>query len=75
MSGRLPLFDGTQSTFRTVKLRGNRENCDVCSANPIQPIDYEQFCGMKASDKDFHLNVLDRCDRITVEHYRTIIDE
>lgn len=77
LSGRLLLFDGTQTTFRTVKLRGKRENCDVCSPDPkiTKLIDYEQFCGMKASDKDTHLNVLDRCDRITAEQYRTIIDE
>ncbi|KAG4079095.1 hypothetical protein HA402_001066 [Bradysia odoriphaga] len=77
LSGRLLLFDGTQTSFRTVKLRGKRENCDICSDTPkiTKLIDYEQFCGMKASDKDTNLNVLDRCDRITVEQYRAIVDE
>lgn len=77
LSGRLLLFDGTQTTFRTVKLRGKRENCDICSEAPsiTKLIDYEQFCGMKASDKDTELNVLDNCDRITVNEYNSIVQE
>lgn len=77
LSGRLLLFDGSQAAFRTVKLRGKRENCDVCSAKPTitKLIDYEQFCGMKASDKDSKLNVLENCDRITVNEYNAIVQE
>lgn len=77
LSGRLLLFDGTQTSFRTVKLRGKRENCDICSASPTitKLIDYEQFCGMKASDKDTKVNVLDNSDRITVNQYDSIVQE
>lgn len=77
LSGRLLLFDGTQTSFRTVKLRGKRENCDVCSSSPTitKLIDYEQFCGMKASDKDTKVNVLDNSDRITVNQYNSIVQE
>lgn len=75
LSGRLLLFDGTQTSFRTVKLRGKRENCEICSKTPTitKLIDYEQFCGMKASDKDTKLNVLDGVDRITVGQYNSIV--
>lgn len=75
LSGRLLLFDGTQTSFRTVKLRGRRENCDICSETPTitKLIDYEQFCGMKASDKDTKLNVLDDSDRITVNQYNSMV--
>lgn len=69
LSGRLLLFDGVQSTFRNVKLRGKSTNCDVC-AEPRKIstlIDYEQFCGMKASDKDFKLTLLPQNQRISVE--------
>lgn len=75
--GRLLLFDGSQTSFRSIKLRGKRENCNVCSNVPTitQLIDYEQFCGMKASDKDSKLNVLDENDRITVNEYNAIVQD
>lgn len=69
LSGRLLLFDGINSTFRNVKLRGKCSNCEVC----IEPrkitclIDYEQFCGMRASDKDLKLEVLPPNQRVSVE--------
>lgn len=69
LNGRLLLFDGVQSTFRNVKLRGKSNNCAVC-AEPRQLttlIDYEQFCGMKASDKDFKLDLLPQNQRVSVE--------
>lgn len=68
LSSRLLIFDGSETNFRTVKLRPRRPNCDICSEAPTltKLIDYEQFCGMKASDKETKLNVLEKCDRITV---------
>lgn len=69
LSGRLLLFDGVSSTFRNVKLRGKSSNCDIC----VEPrkittlIDYEQFCGMKASDKDLQLTLLSQHQRISVQ--------
>lgn len=69
LSGRLLLFDGINSTFRNVKLRGKSANCEVC----VEPrkitslIDYEQFCGMKASDKDMKLEILPESQRVSVQ--------
>ncbi|KAJ6638409.1 Adenylyltransferase and sulfurtransferase MOCS3, partial [Pseudolycoriella hygida] len=77
LSGRLLLFDGIQASFRNVKLRGKQQSCSVCSdmATITKLIDYEQFCGMKASDKDTKLNVLCEDDRITVSQYDSIVKE
>lgn len=71
LSGRLLLFDGSRATFRIVRLRGKRENCDVCSDKPIitHLIDYEQFCCMQASDKDFKLLLLNENERVTPYEY------
>lgn len=71
LSARLLLFDGSRTTFRTVKLRGRRVNCDVCSDKPIitRLLDYEQFCGMRASDKDFQLQLLEDEERVSVYEF------
>lgn len=47
------MFDGLDGTFRTIKLRGRQNKCPVCGDNPTitKLIDYEQFCGARASDK------------------------
>ncbi|XP_055305180.1 adenylyltransferase and sulfurtransferase MOCS3 [Sitodiplosis mosellana] len=69
LSGRLLLFDGINSTFRNVKLRRKSVNCEVC-AEPrkiTSLIDYEQFCGMKASDKDMKLEILPQNQRVSVQ--------
>ena len=75
LSGRLVIFDGGRGTFRTVRLRGKRERCDVCSEKPIitRLIDYEQFCGMRASDKDFKLNILEEKERISCKEYKNML--
>lgn len=74
LSGRLLLFDAARTTFRNVRLRGKQENCTVCSEYPTITtlIDYEQFCGMKASDKDTKLSILSADQRITVEELQQI---
>lgn len=69
LDGRLLLFDGLSSTFRNIKLRGKSMKCEIC----VEPrkikslIDYEEFCDMKASDKDFKLEWLPEEHRVTVE--------
>lgn len=70
LSGRLLLFDGINSTFRNVKLRGKSSNCEICvePRKISQLIDYEQFCGMRASDKDLKLELLPADQRISVQH-------
>jgi adenylyltransferase/sulfurtransferase len=47
------MYDGLDGTFRTIRLRGRQPTCPVCGDNPTitQLIDYEQFCGAKATDK------------------------
>lgn len=52
-SRKLLMFDGLDGTFRSVKLRGRQASCPVCGDNPTvtELIDYEQFCGARASDK------------------------
>lgn len=74
LSGRLLLFDATQTTFRNIRLRGKQEMCAVCSNQPTITglIDYEQFCGMRASDKDTKLTILPAEQRITVDELHQI---
>ncbi|XP_075168918.1 ubiquitin-like activating enzyme 4 [Haematobia irritans] len=75
MAGRLLIFDGARCQFRNIRLRAKRADCDVCSPNPMinHLIDYEQFCGMHASDKNTALNVLTSDQRLEVEDYRDIL--
>lgn len=53
LSGRMLLFDGYDTTFRCIRLRKKKLDCDVCGINPRikNLIDYEQFCGSAANDK------------------------
>lgn len=71
-SQRLLLFDGLQSTFRSITLRSRRANCEGCSEENMnkEKIDYEQFCGVSASDKDYALTILSPKDRIDVCDYQ-----
>ncbi|KAI4487439.1 PREDICTED: adenylyltransferase and sulfurtransferase MOCS3 [Polistes canadensis] len=75
LSGRLLVFDGIETRFRNINLRTKNPDCVICGKNPIikELIDYEQFCGAKANDKDPNLNLLKNEDRITVETYHHII--
>lgn len=74
LSGKLLLFDGLASTFRKITLRPKRKDCGVCSEQPTitKLINYEQFCGMKANDKDSGVQLLTENDRITVETYKSL---
>ena len=71
LSGQLLLFDGLETKFRNIKLRAKNVNCIICGEHPIlqKLIDYEQFCGSKANDKDLKLNLLKEEERISVEEY------
>ncbi|XP_043664642.1 adenylyltransferase and sulfurtransferase MOCS3 [Vespula pensylvanica] len=74
LSGRLLVFDGIETRFRNINLRTRNQECAICGKNPIikELIDYEQFCGAKANDKNPNLNLLKNEDRITVETYHHI---
>jgi adenylyltransferase and sulfurtransferase len=76
MSCRLLLYDGESCSFRNIKLRPKNKNCEVCGESPTitELIDYEQFCGMAATDKDTELKLLDSTERILVEMYDKDID-
>lgn len=77
LTGRLLLFDGLHAIFRNVRLRGKRDDCQICSATPTinELIDYEQFCGLRASDKDMQLEILLRDQRITAQDYHHMTNE
>jgi adenylyltransferase/sulfurtransferase len=51
MIGRMLLYDALEMSFTTIRVRKN-PNCVVCgiSADQVQLIDYEQFCGVPAHD-------------------------
>ena len=53
LSQRLMLFDAVDCTTRVIKLRGRQPSCPMCGDEPsiTQLIDYEQFCGARATDK------------------------
>ncbi|XP_012169453.1 adenylyltransferase and sulfurtransferase MOCS3 [Bombus terrestris] len=75
LSGQLLLFDGLETKFRKINLRAKNINCAVCGKHPTlhKLIDYEQFCGAKANDKDPKLNLLRTEERISVEEYNTTL--
>lgn len=69
LSGQLLLFSAESGTFRNIRLRGRNPGCDACGDAPTitSLIDYEQFCGTKATDKDTALKLLAREQRISPE--------
>ncbi|XP_076633964.1 ubiquitin-like activating enzyme 4 isoform X2 [Colletes latitarsis] len=75
LSGQLLLYDGLETKFRNINLRDKNVNCPVCGEHPtIQKlIDYEQFCGAKANDKDPKLTILKNEERISVEEYNATL--
>ncbi|XP_046567076.1 sulfur carrier protein adenylyltransferase-like [Haliotis rubra] len=74
-SQRLLLFDALDGMFRTIKLRPRQPQCPVCGDNPsiTQLIDYEQFCGARASDKEHALTVLHDTERISPKVYQEML--
>ena len=66
LSGKLLLYDALSCRFTSVKLRPRSKN-----ANDIEKlIDYEQFCGAKATDKEKDLDLLKENHRMTVLQYQ-----
>lgn len=74
ISGRLLLFDGTETKFHNVRLRPKNADCVICGQHPVirELIDYEEFCGAKANDKEPNLNLLRKEERISAEEYNEI---
>ncbi|XP_025152981.1 adenylyltransferase and sulfurtransferase MOCS3 isoform X1 [Harpegnathos saltator] len=73
-SERMLLFDAMETKFMNVRLRSKNTNCVVCGEHPVirELIDYEEFCGAKANDKEPNLKLLKKEERITVEEYNRI---
>ncbi|XP_068578006.1 adenylyltransferase and sulfurtransferase MOCS3 isoform X1 [Cebidichthys violaceus] len=72
----LVMFDAQDARFRSIKLRPKQAGCAVCGEKPTvtQLVDYEAFCGSAATDKCRKLNLLSRDQRITVQDYKSIMD-
>ncbi|XP_032356422.1 adenylyltransferase and sulfurtransferase MOCS3 [Etheostoma spectabile] len=72
----LVMFDAQDIRFRSIKLRPKQAGCAVCGENPTvsQLVDYEAFCGSAATDKCRKLNLLSKDQRITVQDYKSIMD-
>ncbi|KAK2145588.1 hypothetical protein LSH36_670g01043 [Paralvinella palmiformis] len=73
---RLLLFDALDGSFKAIKLRQKKDNCEVCGSSPsiTELIDYEQFCGTRATDKDKVLTILTPEERISVQDYQAIVE-
>lgn len=74
LNGRLLLYDASEATFRNVRLRDKNPECTICGKNPTvkKLIDYEQFCGSKANDKNPSLKILGNNERISVKEFNEI---
>jgi len=68
-SGKLFLFDGLEGRGRVVKLRGRREGQQV-----TRLIDYEQFCGSSATDKDGEVKLLPLAQRVKAGQLAEMMD-
>lgn len=66
LSGRMLILDALAGTFRTVKLRPRKEDA-VALIKTL--VDYEEYCGTSAHDKDKPLEALNpKEDRISAVH-------
>ncbi|KAM4626021.1 adenylyltransferase and sulfurtransferase MOCS3 [Polymixia lowei] len=72
----LMMFDAQDARFRSIRLRPKQAGCVACGENPAitQLIDYETLCGTAATDKCRRLNLLSKDQRITVQDYKSIVD-
>ncbi|KAM8916875.1 adenylyltransferase and sulfurtransferase MOCS3 [Spinachia spinachia] len=72
----LLMFDAQDARFRSIKLRAKQAGCAVCGEKPsvTRLVDYEAFCGCAATDKCRKLNLLSRDRRISVQDYKSIMD-
>ena len=68
-SGVMMMFDALEGRVRNIKLRGRGE------VSVTGLVDYVQFCGAAATDKDTGVKILGSEDRITVQQLQQIRDE
>uniref|UniRef100_T1IQK8 Ubiquitin activating enzyme 4 n=1 Tax=Strigamia maritima TaxID=126957 RepID=T1IQK8_STRMM len=66
------IFDGLTGTCKVIKLRPRQRTCVVCGDDPTitELIDYEQFCGAPAADKERTVKILSTHDRISCKDYK-----
>ena len=70
LSGSMVIYDALAARFRHVKLRGRQVGAEV-----DQLIDYEQFCGALATDKDEPLRLIQPEERLSVLEYKRDISD
>ena len=61
-SGVMLVYDGLEGRARNMRLRGRREASEVTAL-----MDYPQFCGAAATDKEVGLSLLPPTQRVTVQ--------
>ncbi|KAI9331441.1 hypothetical protein DFJ73DRAFT_857242 [Zopfochytrium polystomum] len=73
-SQKMLIFDGLSSSFRSIKLRQRRSDCSACGVSPsiTKLIDYELFCGAKATDKAITRHELQPNERVSVAAYHEL---
>lgn len=76
-SKQMLIFDALRGSFRNIKLRSRKPECPVCGQTPtlMELIDYEQFCGSSAADKEHHITLLAEDERISCKTYKKMTDE
>ncbi|XP_061650276.1 adenylyltransferase and sulfurtransferase MOCS3 isoform X1 [Phyllopteryx taeniolatus] len=73
----LVMFDAQRAKVKSIRLRPKHSGCVVCGEKPsvTQLVDYEAFCGSAATDKCHRLNLLSSDQRISVQDYKSIVDD
>ncbi|TPX36692.1 hypothetical protein SmJEL517_g01228 [Synchytrium microbalum] len=73
-AGKLLMFDASECSFRSVKLRKRKVDCAVCGDEPSITglIDYVQFCGAGPHDKTLSQHVLSPKDRTSAKEYSLV---
>ncbi|SAM01166.1 hypothetical protein [Absidia glauca] len=62
--------------FRTMKLRSKKKECAICGDNPTitKLIDYVEFCGAGADDKNITQSVLGPNERVSATEYNHVLE-
>lgn len=69
-AGKMCLYDAATGGFRSIKLRGSREDCPACNKTlDVHTFDYRTFAGSGVCDKAQPLKLLQESERITVQEY------
>ena len=65
LCGNMIIYDGLRASTRTIRTRPRRPDCKLCGDEKEikELVDYVQFCGMSANDKDKNLDLLAENDR------------